>query len=267
MQEWRSSIEQQSQFNTFDQAQSSFGQTTPRRIPILSPPPPPSFFLPKMSSVQPHREFHESIENNRPPAHSTRSKTPRPGTASRMAAAAPKGSSKGQARRGQSRTATAPPDLSDSSLSDIEESSDEAVQEPARKRRRTTATPAPTPARAAEAEMVQRAKDLRARAELIEAENALRKAEMNSLALREQGDTSASQGTYSDRVMSIATQLCVQPQLVSDIAGNRFIAVDIARLCSYVGPARWEETVTIIEICHTCVVFCEELISLDHYPS
>jgi hypothetical protein len=195
-----------------------------------------------MSSVQPHREFHESIENNRPPAHSTRSKTPRPGTASRMAAAAPKGSSKGQARRGQSRTATAPPDLSDSSLSDMEESTDEAVQEPARKRRRTTATPAPTPARAAEAEMVQRAKDLRARAELIEAENALRKAEMNSLALREQGDTSASQGTYSDRVMSIATQLCVQPQLVSDIAGNRFIAVDIARLCSYVGPARWEET-------------------------
>ena len=90
--------------------------------------------------------------------------------------------------------------------------------------------------------MVQRAKDLRARAELIEAENALKKAEMASLALREQGKTSASQGTYSDRVMSIATQQCVQPQLVSDIAGNRFIAVDIARLCSYAGPARWEET-------------------------
>jgi hypothetical protein len=96
--------------------------------------------------------------------------------------------------------------------------------------------------------MVQRAKELRARAELIEAENALKKAEMTSLALREQGDTSASQGTFSDRVMSIATQLCVQPQLVSDIAGNRFIAIDVARLCSYVEPARWEETTITLKL-------------------
>jgi hypothetical protein len=45
--------------------------------------------------------------------------------------------------------------------------------------------------------MVQRAKELRARAELIEAENTLKKAEMTSLALREQSaPTWCEEATY-----------------------------------------------------------------------
>lgn len=77
-------------------------------------------------------------------------------------------------------------------------------------------------------------------AELIQAELALEKASEDRQTVKER--EISLEGTLLARVEAIASQLCIPKELVSDIAGGKFVAFDLALLNGSMGALVYDTT-------------------------